>query len=135
VNKTFSNLVVLLLVSVPVAAMEDAKTVAKLEEAGALQTAYPFALRLTDQQNSEYANWRRIAKKYETVDQSEGGTAYLKAWQQAERDPTNIDQYRDFAALRPKTNLSALAVHRIFQSIDADRDKCPRLCPFHPRLP
>lgn len=113
----------LLLASGSALAMTEAEQLEQqlhpLEALQAWDAAYPLALKLADQRGS-YAEWRKVAAKpYAPYDQ--GGLAYLKAWQQAERDRRE-DQYRDFATLRPQTNLAALAVHRVLQSIDAHPD-------------
>ncbi|MFM8331645.1 MAG: hypothetical protein ACKN9T_08145 [Candidatus Methylumidiphilus sp.] len=116
------GVLVLLLASGPAAATATEQLEQQLRPLEALEdweSAYALGLQLADQRGG-YAEWRKLAAQpYAPYDQ--GGLAYLKAWQQAERDRRE-DQYRDFATLRPQTNLAALAVHRVFQAIDAQPD-------------
>ncbi|SEH04768.1 hypothetical protein [Candidatus Venteria ishoeyi] len=101
---------ILLSLTMSSAALDDADIVQGLEALGDLETAYPLAMQVTQQENS-YKAWRDLAKKYHQYDND--NQAYLAAWSAVKK--LNLENaYRDFLKLRPQSPLNAQTIHALF---------------------
>ncbi len=94
-------------------AITDEEVVQSLESLGDLETAYPFAYKLAQKQNT-YTAWRDMAAKYAKFDTDE--KAYLQAWQFAH----TLNQksiYQDFLKIKSQSPLNKQAIHAIFKLV------------------